>query len=190
MMLGDVDRLTGFVDDILQASRLSHDRERFGVRHDDVGVQDLVEECAVSVRAQHKLPDDAITVEVDEALALVTDGSCLRVVIRNLIDNAVKYSDDPVEVRVCAIGSDTGVTIEVRDRGIGIPRKDLKRVFHRFYRVPVETVRSRKGTGLGLFVVWALVRSLGGHVEATSKGPGTGTTMRVKLPANARPEAA
>ena len=58
-------------------------------------------------------------------------------------------------------------------------------VFHRFYRVPDETVRKRRGTGLGLFVVWALVRNLGGRIEARSEGPGTGTTMTVSLPAPA-----
>ena len=190
MMLGDVDRLSRFVDDILQASRLAHDRERFGVRQDDVFLRNLVEDCAISVRTQHKLDDDAVAVEVDEDLVTVTDEAALGVVIRNLIDNAVKYSNDPVSVRVVAIERKKNVVLEVIDNGIGIPRKDLKRVFHRFYRVDAEKVRSRKGTGLGLFVVWALVRSLGGRVEADSEGPGTGTTMRVRLPMNPRPEPA
>ena len=72
--------------------------------------------------------------------------------------------------------------IDVRDRGIGIDRRDLKRIFQRFYRVPTEAVRSRHGTGLGLFVVEALVQAMGGKIEALSEGPGKGTTMRVRLP--------
>jgi signal transduction histidine kinase len=74
------------------------------------------------------------------------------------------------------------VLLEVRDNGIGIERKNLKRVFHRFYRVEDEEVRERRGTGLGLFVVWALVKQLGGKVQAMSEGRGRGTTMRVELP--------
>ena len=190
MMLTDVDRLSRFVDDILQASRLAHDRELVSVRQDEVVLEQLIQECAASVRSQHKLEGDAIVVEVDAALSAVTDRAALSVVMRNLIDNAVKYSDDDVQVWVKADSEKKGVVLEVSDAGIGIAKKDLKRIFHRFYRVPAERVRSRKGTGLGLFVVWALVRSLGGRVEAHSAGPGTGTTMRVRLPNRARPEAA
>lgn len=182
MMLSDVDRLSSFVDDILQASRLAYDRELVSVRQEPVILRDLVEECVESVRVQHKLTDGTVGVDIDEELIVVTDAACLHVVVRNLIDNAVKYSDGAVEVTVQASKSDKGVVLEVSDRGIGIPKRDLKRVFNRFYRVSEEKVRRRKGTGLGLFVVWALVRSLGGRVEAASEGPGTGTTVRVKLP--------
>ncbi|MCA9605620.1 MAG: HAMP domain-containing histidine kinase [Myxococcales bacterium] len=188
MMLTDVDRLQRFVDDILQASRLAHDLDRVHVQQDDVCLAALVDELAESVRLQHKLAADAIRIEVDPDLILITDRAALSVVVRNLIDNAVKYSEaGAVEVTVQAKESPKGLVFEVVDRGIGIPEADLKRVFHRFYRVAAEPVRSRKGTGLGLFVVWALVRSLGGKVEAASDGPGTGTTMRVTLPANALP---
>ncbi|MCB9594290.1 MAG: HAMP domain-containing histidine kinase [Sandaracinaceae bacterium] len=191
MMLDDVDRLRRFVDDILQASRLAHDHDRVHMQQDDVVLAELVEECAASVRAQHKLADDAVRVEVDDDLVLLTDRAALAVVVRNLIDNAVKYSEaDAVDVRIGAKEASKALVLEVSDRGIGIPAEDLKRVFHRFYRVPAETVRSRKGTGLGLFVVWALVRSLGGKVEADSEGPGTGTTMRVTLPSNVKPQPA
>ena len=189
MMLADVDRLTGFVDDILQASRVAHERERVGVRQEPVLLRDLVEEVAAIVVARFELDADAVRIEVDEELEIVTDAACLTVVVRNLIDNAVKYSGDDVAVTVRAEKGDKGVLLEVSDRGIGIRKKDLKRVFHRFYRAQGEDVRSRKGTGLGLFVVWALVRSLGGKIEADSEGPGSGTTMRVKLP-SARPEPA
>ena len=190
MMLDDVDRLTAFVDDILQASRLAHDRDRVGMDQSSVAVRDVCVECAQTVIARHRLPSDAIEIDVDEDLTACTDRAALTVVIRNLMDNAVKYSDDPIKVTVRAHASEgERVAIEVTDRGIGIPAKDLKRVFHRFYRVPVEDVRTRKGTGLGLFVVSALVRNLGGRIRASSEGPGHGTTMHVQLPSN-RSEAA
>ena len=189
MMLDDVDRLTAFVDDILQASRLAHDRDRVGMDRSEVNVRALCLECAQGVMVRHKLPDGALDVDVDDALTVNTDRAALTVVVRNLMDNAVKYSDEPIEVTVQARQvDDEKVVIDVRDRGIGIPAKDLKRVFHRFYRVPVEDVRARKGTGLGLFVVSALVRNLGGRISASSEGPGQGTTMHVQLPS--RSEAA
>ena len=71
--------------------------------------------------------------------------------------------------------------LEVHDQGVGIPRHALKRVFDRFYRVSDEAVRERRGTGLGLYVVAALVRGLGGRLRALSDGPGQGTCMRIEL---------
>lgn len=182
MMLGDVDRLSDFIDDVLQASRLAHDR--VGMDMSEVGLAALVDECVATVATRQKLPEGAIRVDIDEHLSAHTDRAAMMVVVRNLIDNAVKYSGADMEVSVRARSIEHGgVVLEVRDRGIGIPPKELKRVFHRFYRVPSEDVRSRRGTGLGLFVVSALVRNLGGKVEAESDGPGHGTTMRVTLPA-------
>lgn len=184
MMLDDVGRLSAFIDDVLQASRLAHDR--VGVAVDAVRLRALIEECAESVAARHHLEPGSIRVEVDPGLSVTSDQAALVVVVRNLLDNAVKYSDAEVDVVVSAREAERGgVVLEVRDCGIGIPPKELKRVFHRFYRVQSESVRTRRGTGLGLFVVSALVRNLGGRVEARSDGPGHGTTMRVSLPAAA-----
>jgi signal transduction histidine kinase len=183
MMHDDVDRLATFIDDVLQATRLSHDD--VGMDVDEVHVADLARHCAEVVTARHKAPAEAIAVRVDPALVVYTDAAALEIVVRNLIDNAVKYSAEKVEVVVEARLDPAMRTcvIEVRDRGIGIPKADLKRIFQRFYRVPEERVRARKGTGLGLFVVSALVRNLGGRVEAESAGPGSGSTLRVVLPA-------
>jgi signal transduction histidine kinase len=111
----------------------------------------------------------------------------LETVLKNLIDNAVKYSTPPVRVEVSARAlDDTMLELRVTDKGIGIPKVHLRRIFERFYRVPSEAVYTRQGTGIGLFVVSALVRAIGGSIEARSDGPGTGTTMLVFLPIDAR----
>ena len=181
MMHTDVDRLAIFIDDVLQASRLAHDD--VGMDVDEVNVAKLSQSCADVISARHKVPAGKIHVNIDPDLMVWTDGAALEIVVRNLIDNAVKYSGGTPEVAISATADARRVSIEVRDRGIGIPKKDLKRIFHRFYRVPAEGVRAKKGTGLGLFVVSALVRNLGGRVEAESDGPGTGALLRVVLPA-------
>ena len=181
MMHTDVDRLAIFIDDVLQATRLAHDD--VGMDVDEVNVAKLAQSCADVISARHKVPAGRIQVNVDPDLVVWTDGAALEIVVRNLIDNAVKYSGGTPEVAIEASADERRVSIEVRDHGIGIPKKDLKRIFHRFYRVPDEGVRAKKGTGLGLFVVSALVRNLGGRVEAESAGPGTGALLRVVLPA-------
>ncbi len=182
MMLDDVDRLSDFIDDVLQASRLAHDT--VGMDMTEVSIASVVTECVTGLASRHQLAEDVIRVEIEPAIRAHTDRAALVVVLRNLLDNAVKYSDDDVHVVVRARANDGEVVIEIQDNGIGIPPKELKRVFQRFYRVPSESVRSRRGTGLGLFVVSALVRNLGGRVDARSEGAGHGTTMRVSLPAH------
>jgi signal transduction histidine kinase len=181
-MLDAVDRLSGFIDDVLEASHLAHGRGGFALQ--EVELAPLVQRCAEIVATRHKTPLGAVTVEVPEGLTLLTDPTALETVVRNLLDNAIKYSDPPRHVRLSASRRGPGVVqVEVRDNGIGVPRLELGRIFDRFYRVPEEAVRARRGTGLGLFVVSALVRNLGGRIEAHSEGAGRGTTMVVRLPA-------
>jgi signal transduction histidine kinase len=182
MMLEDVDRLRAFIDDVLEANRLSYARQGM-MNLSDVSLNQLTEQCADVVRVRHRLEPEEVQIDVDPALVVTTDRAALEIVVKNLIDNAVKYSARPARVRVVARrDSDKKMMIEVRDDGIGIDRKNLKRVFHRFYRVEEQEVRERRGTGLGLFVVWALVKQLGGDVRAFSEGRGQGTTMRIELP--------
>ena len=182
MMLEDVDRLRAFIDDVLEANRLSYARPGM-LNLSDVPLSRLAEQCADAVRVRHKLGPDEVLVDVDPELVVTTDRAALEIVVNNLIDNAAKYSERPARVQVVACrDSDNKVRLEVSDHGIGIDRKNLKRVFHRFYRVEDQEVRERRGTGLGLFVVWALVKQLGGDVQAFSEGRGQGTTVRVELP--------
>jgi signal transduction histidine kinase len=181
MMIDDVERLSVFIDDVLEASRIAHRRGGHSLVEVEVGP--LLRHCASTVAKRYKTPAEAIEVEAPGDLKVFTDPTALEVVVKNLIDNAVKYSDEPVRVQVRASQNDSRrAVIEVRDNGIGIPREHLRRIFARFYRVPAESVRSRRGTGLGLFVVSALVRSLGGRLVAHSRGPGHGTRMEVVLP--------
>jgi signal transduction histidine kinase len=181
MMLSDVERLTIFVNDILEASRISH-----GLRTQQwaaVNVPDLVERCVEGMRRRYELDEAAIRIEVPAGLTIHTDPTALETVLKNLLDNAVKYSTPPPRVTVQVAADDAKhIRIEVRDEGIGIERPQLKRIFKRFYRVPSDDVYSRSGTGLGLYVVAALVRNLGGHIAAHSEGHMRGTRISVKLP--------
>ncbi|MEM6962685.1 MAG: HAMP domain-containing sensor histidine kinase [Myxococcota bacterium] len=184
MMMSDVRRLASFIDDVLQASQVSYDKTVVSLR--EVSLADLLHR-SVQVAAERRGVDRSLVqVRVNAELRLNTDPAALEVVIKNLVDNAIKYSEDEVQVTVLGEIRDGRAVIEVRDRGIGIPKKLQKRIFHRFYRVPLSVVRQRRGTGLGLFVVSALVKNLGGRVEAISDGPGQGTIIRIVLPQDRR----
>lgn len=181
MMLSDVERLSIFVDDILEASRISH-----GLRTQQwttVNVTMLVERCISVMRRRYDLDEAAITAQVPPELTIHTDPTALETVLKNLLDNAVKYSTPPPRVNVHVSSENSKhIRIEVRDQGIGIERQQLKRIFRRFYRVPNDDVYTRSGTGLGLYVVAALVRNLGGNIVADSAGPMKGARISVKLP--------
>jgi len=106
----------------------------------------------------------------------------LQEALYNMIDNAVKYSPEHGEVRVTARRRDNEIVLSVSDKGIGIGKEDLPRIFERFYRV--DKARSREtvhGTGLGLAIVKHIAQTHGGRVEAESD-VGKGTTIRVVLP--------
>lgn len=182
MMLGDVDRLSSFIDDVLQASRLAN-MDQVGLNVTEFDFASLATEVSEGVRTRRKLAEGCVRVEVPEGFRVASDEAALTIVLRNLVDNAVKYSGSTVDVTVRARRDEKGrAVVEVTDRGIGIDAAHQAAVFQRFYRVQSPEVRERKGTGLGLFVVSALVKNLGGTVEALSEGLGAGTTMRVVLP--------
>lgn len=184
MMLDDVERLSAFVDDILESSRLSHSSSSRARGVEAFELAALVGRCVSTTAKRHRIDPDEVELDVPEGLVLHTDPVALEVVLRNLLDNAIKYSNPPREVCLrAAEGAKGALVLEVGDSGVGIPKGELKRVFERFYRVEDEAVRSRRGTGLGLFVVASLVRGLGGRIQAFSSGPGHGTRIVVTLPA-------
>ncbi|MEO1483208.1 MAG: HAMP domain-containing sensor histidine kinase [Myxococcota bacterium] len=178
----DVERLSLFIEEVLDASRLDQGPRPLNVS--DFDLRDLVERAVDVVARRHEVAPQSVEVAVEEGLALRTDQTALDTVIRNLLDNAIKYSDRPPRVRVEGRRVGDDLVIEVADQGIGIPVGLTKRVFERFYRVPEEAVRSRRGTGLGLYVVQALVRGIGGKLTAKSEGVGRGTTMHITLPSS------
>jgi signal transduction histidine kinase len=181
MMLTDVERLSVFVDDILEASRIAHGRRTQSWTA--VDVPQLVRHSIDGIQKRYNLEPAAFQVDMPHSLTIATDPTALETVLKNLLDNAVKYSPSPPRIEVAVRPDDQGqVELRVTDHGIGIEKAQLKRIFRRFYRIPSDEVYARSGTGLGLYVVAALVRNLGGHIEAHSQGQHLGTSMHVHLP--------
>jgi signal transduction histidine kinase len=184
VMLADADRLQQTVEQVLKAGIAG---QRAGVLHRaPVDISVLARETVDTARRRHHLAADAIavTVATPSAADLLVDGDAdeLRTAISNLLDNAVKYSRDQIQVlvEVAAPAPDT-VWVRVKDRGIGIPSAQLKRIFNRFYRFQVHGFKV-KGTGLGLFIVRSIVKQHGGKVFAQSEGIGKGATFTIELP--------
>jgi signal transduction histidine kinase len=180
-MAEDLDRLETTVSHVLAAARaeeLRPAREGWG----DVELQDLLTANVRELVARHHLPEDSVRVDRSRPLRVRGDEAELGVVFRNLLENAVKYSEDPVRIRVGIeeVG-DGRVRVEISDQGIGIPKQELGRIFKRFYRASRDVQRQVSGLGLGLFVVRALLRKHGGRIVALSEGAGRGSRFVVTL---------
>jgi len=184
MMSSDVERLTIFVDDILQASRVAHRRR--SQTWTMVDVTAVMRHAIEAIRSRYHLSDETFQLSAPASIETFTDPTALETILKNVLDNAVKYSSATPSVQVQMHLLNAGqLSIAVRDQGIGLEHNQLKRIFRRFHRAPDPLVGERNGSGLGLFVVDSLVRNLGGRIRAESDGPGKGTTMHIRLPMSA-----
>ncbi len=176
----DLDRLERTVQQVLTAARAEESGRR--ARLGRVRLTELLQECIAELRARHGLPALSVRLDVEEDAVVRGDAGDLAVVFRNLLDNAVKYSDAPVEVSVRVLPTGDGkVQVEISDRGIGIPSGELQKIFGRFYRAGRDVQRTASGLGLGLFIVRNLVRRQGGRIVARSEGAGKGSRFVVTL---------
>ena len=184
IMLADSDRLLKTVEQVLRAGRTGHKRRR--IASSVINLGEMVQECLELTRLRYGLNESALIYnESPEASSVKVSGDIdeLRAAFSNLLDNAVKYSDDEVKVSVSVSAlDDKRVAVRVADKGIGIPSAQLKRIFKRFYRVPGRFMARVKGTGLGLFIVHSVITKHGGRVFAESRGLGHGSTFTVHLP--------
>ena len=176
----EADRLAVLVQDILQLSRV-----QVGESQEDfvpVDVRALVGEAVDRARTSATARDITIEVGGDPAVVL-GDHDLLVTVVRNLLDNAVAYSEAGTRIGVgTTVREQEGVVeIVVVDQGIGIPPEALSRLFERFYRVDPARSRDTGGTGLGLSIVKHVVADHGGEVTVWSE-PGRGSTFTVRLP--------
>jgi two-component system, OmpR family, sensor histidine kinase SenX3 len=187
-MLLDTDRLLNTVEQVLKAGAAGH--KKGPARRLPVDFHALVRDCLDLARVRHHLQPDALeyreTIQNGSSVRVVGDPEELRTAVANLLDNAVKYSPKGIHISVELEAPDMDrVVLRVSDRGVGIPKHELKRIFRRFYRVTQRSLSQVKGTGLGLFIVRSIARKHGGRVFAQSEGLGKGTTVILELPRRA-----
>lgn len=177
-------RLSRMVEDLLELSRWEGQRPPLRESRFDLG--DLVREVAAT--AEPLLRQDGLELRLElppGPLPIVADRDAIVRVVRNLVDNAHKYTTEGhVTLRVFRLGQ--ALRLEVEDTGMGIPASALPRVFERFYRVDKARDRKSGGTGLGLAIVRHLVEAHGGTVRAQSAGFGMGSRFVVELPVRPR----
>lgn len=174
----EADRLTGLIDNLLEASRLQAQRMQLDM--------DAVDLAALAARVVKRFqmqgtPHDFRLAFPEHFPLIEADEARLRRVMDNLLGNAVKYAPDGGLIEVGGQAGAGEVTVFVRDEGAGINPDEQEQVFERFYRVQDSRARQTQGTGLGLYLARAIVEAHGGTIGVESR-PGRGATFHFTLP--------
>jgi signal transduction histidine kinase len=195
LILADTERLHGRISNVLRAA-LVEGPKGLQVARQPVELRGYVEDYLAARRPVLERYDQPVEVKLlpGEPVEVDLDPQEFRHVLDNLVDNAVKYGREAgvrIELAIEDAGAPGLVALEVRDDGAGIGHEDLRAIFDRFGRAEqrVEGAR-RQGTGLGLWIVRAIVTAHGGSIEARSPGVGEGATFRIELPTAPAPATA
>jgi signal transduction histidine kinase len=179
IMLEDLERLDRLINQMLDAGRL--DVERSDDSIEEIELEPLVRFCVEDVCAIYRLPKESIKIDA-EACSIRGHRAELEIIVRNLLDNAVKYAGSPpkIEVRLRP-GVKSGAIVQVSDNGRGIPMHLRRKIFKRFVRLGLELEREKTGTGLGLHIVRTLVRRHRGQIRVRDVKQGPGSMFEVVL---------
>jgi two-component system sensor histidine kinase SenX3 len=181
IMLDDSDRLLSTIEQVLRTGRVGPSNRL--LNSSPVDLNEVVQECVWRARTLHGLSPEALQCKLPGKLTVLGDVEELRAAVSNLIDNAVKYSGANVNI-AAELSRYEGryAVLTVRDRGIGIPKSELKRIFKRFYRISESKSVRVTGTGLGLYIVRSVAKRHGGRAWADSEGTGLGSTFSLQIP--------
>lgn len=176
-----VDRLNSIIEDLLALSKIEQENEGGALNIEKCAMKDVFQAAMQICQSKAKEKDIAVQLICDREFNAHFDPTLIEQAVVNLLDNAIKYSKPQSDIELNARRNDSGITISVKDHGMGIAKKHQPRLFERFYRV--DKARSRKlgGTGLGLAIVKHIAQAHGGWVDVAST-LGQGSTFTIHLP--------
>lgn len=178
-MVIEAQRMARTIDDLLELSRIELGGEMLLV---DIDMAEVAAEAVERVSPIATRKGVPVLLTSEKGIAIVSgDFFQLVTAVKNLVENAVKYSDQTHQVDIRVLATDTTVSVEVEDRGVGIPADSIDRIFERFYRVDRARNRATGGTGLGLSIVRHVATNHGGEVNVRSR-EGEGSTFILQLP--------
>ncbi len=185
IVLAQADRLNAIIEDLLILSRLEGEKADPTLEpgHVDAVVRSAIDFCAPRAKAR----DITVRLHVESPAEGRINPALLEQAVVNLIDNAIKYSDEGSLIDVSTTVDDGGIAIVVSDHGRGISAEHQPRIFERFYRVDKSRSRELGGTGLGLAIVKHIAQAHGGNIDVESR-PGEGSTFTLRLPVIEDPE--
>lgn len=178
IVLKHTDFLIELTRDLIELSTI--ETEGFRLEKDHISLKELIDETIETFKEEAQRKGIDLKTQIKETQTIWANRERARQVFNNLIDNAIKYTEGG-SIEISTEERDQFITIKVSDTGIGISKKDLSRIFERFYRVNKNRSRALGGTGLGLSIVKHIVEAHGGEVWVESS-LGNGSTFYTKWP--------
>lgn len=183
----EIGRLTELANDLLTLSRVEEPEAYTEAGFSRTDLARLTVQIAAELEAQAEAKSQELSVEVADDAMVMGDEIALRTLVRNLLDNAIRYTEPAGHIALSvrteiAVDGRRWIVLTVKDDGVGIPLADQTRIFERFYRVDKARSRETGGTGLGLSIVRHVAERHGGRVEVAST-VGLGSTFTVRIPA-------
>lgn len=179
--LDEVNHMSAITDDLLSLARI--DSGEMTIAREVIDFDEVITHEAERFRKMAEANHCLITCDSIPGLFVVGDREMLERLVRNLLENAIKYSVHGGDIRVTADLIGQEIVVSVHDSGMGITREDLPRIFERFYRGQNSLTTHRRGTGLGLSICLWITQAHGGQLEVASQ-VGAGSTFTVRFPAN------
>ncbi len=177
---GSNNRMITLINDMLQADRVESGTLKF--KFTPTNLTYLFQNILIELRQIAEKRNISVTFTTDGDIPpLMIDPENMRIVIQNLVDNAIKYSKPKGEVNVIVKKTESTINIEIKDHGIGIPQANQSSIFKRFFRAPNAVHEETDGTGLGLYIVESIIQRHQGTIRFESK-ENEGTTFFVTLP--------
>ena len=182
LVISEAERMTRIVKDLLVLSRLDNSKVEW--KNEPYSIKELAERVFNTMQIDAGRREQVITLDIKRGLPTIKgDKERIEQVVINVVANAIKYTADKGQIDIKVWADDTNAFISVKDNGVGIPQKDIPRLFERFYRVDKARSREAGGTGLGLAIAMEIVQAHKGDIKIKSEF-GKGTEMTIVLPVN------
>jgi two-component system phosphate regulon sensor histidine kinase PhoR len=180
LMMRDAERLKNLINSILEIAVMEKrkSRKNFEVYKAEETFKKIIIESA----KQFQLKPDSIKFAGNADCLVFIDRNSMKTVFDNLVDNSLKYNNSTPEITINFKHNGKKVDIEFADNGIGLPHKEVKKIFQRFHRIYDKDIPNVKGTGLGLYVVREIIKNHKGKISASSEGKNKGAKFKVELP--------
>jgi len=174
----NIDRLKRLIDNMLDLSKIESGAIKFDMKI--VKIKDMINEVLNSLEPLIKEKNIEVVCDIEDSLTAKVDKDRITQVLINLIENAIKFSPVKGVIEICAFRDDNYAHIIIKDYGPGIPKKDLNKIFDKFYQVNFPKIK-KDGAGLGLAICKSIVEVHGGKIWVESE-LGKGTTFHILLP--------
>ena len=178
MTLQETERLNTLANNILISSQL--EAGGYSLSKEELDISSLAEGCILDFK--NRFPTYNWVIDIEDDLPVVGDTLLLQIMINNLIENAIKYSPKESTISFKLAGQPHSIILNVIDEGLGIPEKERKKIFDRFYRIGNESVRKTKGTGLGLYLCKKIAADHNATIQvAANAGVGSNFSILFKV---------